>query len=175
MTGIDFADERFIDPDCLQAHRERQLPVDPFSGEHPGLVVATCGQAAWVDREIAELVYWMWRTGVRTANSCQDFLDDPADQRIFLAFEHPDDLCLFLSLVAPEDGEPGGLWDRACGRNLTSDENGLWDYEGGPVIRGRKVTLHMCAIIPQSDGPELVRRLRQSASDQGLLDVSGPS
>lgn len=165
MTGIDFADERFIDPDCLEAHRKRKLPIDPFSGEHPGLVVATCGQAAWIDREIAELLYLMWRTGVRTGNSCQDFLDDPSDQRIFLAFEHPDDLCLFLSLVAPEDGEPGGLWDRACGRNLTADENGLWDYEVGPQIRGRKVTLQTSAIIPQSDSPELVRRLRRYASD----------
>lgn len=45
MTGIDFADERFIDPDCLEAHRRRELAIDPFSGEHPGIVVATSGQA----------------------------------------------------------------------------------------------------------------------------------
>jgi hypothetical protein len=163
MTGIDFADERFIDSDYLEAHRRRELPIDPFSGEHPGIVVATCGQAAWVDGEIAELVYWMWRVGVRTTNSCQDFLDDPADQRIFLAFEHPDDLCLFLSLVAPQDDEPGGLWDRASGFNLAEDDNGRWDYEAGPVIRGRKVALHLSAVLPHSDGPELVSRLRQYA------------
>jgi hypothetical protein len=138
--------------------------------------VAACGQAAWVDRQIAELVYWMWRAGVRTTNSCQDFLDDPGDQRIFLAFEHPDDLCLFLSLVAPQDGQPGGLWDRASGCNLTADENGMWDYEAGPDIRGRKVTLQLSAIIPNSDGPELIRRLRQHApdlhADHGLAAAS---
>ena len=163
MTGIDFADERFIDPEYLEAHRRRELPVDQFSGEHPGIVVATCGQTAWVDREIAALIYWMWRVGVRTAEACQDFLGDPGDQRIFLAFEHPDDLCLFLSLVAPQDDEPGGLWDRATGCNLTADDNGMWDYEAGPEIRGRKVTLQMSVIVPHSDGPELVSRLRQHA------------
>lgn len=164
MTGIDFTDEQFIDPDYLEAHRRRELPIAPFSGEHPGIVVATSGQAAWIDREIAELVYWMWRTGIRTAEACQDFLDDPADQRIFLAFDHPDDLCLFLSLtVVPQDNEPGGLRDRATGYNLTEDDDGMWDYGSDPRIRGRKVTLQMSVVIPHSDGPELVKRLRQHA------------
>jgi len=163
MTGIDFADERFVDPGYLDAHRRRELPIDPFSGEHPGIVVAACGQAAWVDREVAKLVYWTWRAGVRTTEACQAFLDDPGDRRIFLAFEHPDDLCLFLSLAVPQDDEPGGLRDRASGCNLAQDDNGMWDYETVPSIRGRKVTLQVSAVIPCADGPELVQRLRHHA------------
>jgi hypothetical protein len=112
-VGIDYTDERFVDPEHLSAHRAREVPIAPFSGEHPGVVVATRDQAAWVDQEIAELIYRMWRAGIRTDECCQDMFNKPDDPWIFLAFEQPEDLTVFLSIVAPQDDQTGGIWERA--------------------------------------------------------------
>jgi hypothetical protein len=141
MAGIDYSDEQFVDPEYLGAHRAREVPIHHFSGEHSAVVVATREQAAWIDREIAELIYWMWRTGIRTDECCQDMFDKPDDPWIFLAFEQPEDLIVFLSIVAPQDDQPGGVWERATVADPDEQTEGVWDYMCTATISGRRPAL----------------------------------
>jgi hypothetical protein len=81
---------------------------------------------------------------------------------------------------ASQDDQPGGLWERASGYPHTEDDQGQWEYDAGPRIHGRTVTLRPSVVIPGTDGPELVRRLRQygasapaAAGQPGSLPAPG--
>lgn len=72
-AGVDFEDERFVDPEYLSEHRARTLWPTAGNNEHPALMVATHGQRAAIDRELAELVYLTWRWGIQTGQSCRGY------------------------------------------------------------------------------------------------------
>lgn len=164
-AGIDYTDERFIDPEYLDDHRARTLPIWYHRNQHTAVVVAVGEQIALVDRDIAELVHTMWQAGIRTAESCQDFDDDGA--RVFIAFADRRDADLMLSLACPEDRKRGNIWDRATGNNhIDGDDSpmppfeSMWDWFTHPEISGRRVTWTLNVTFPVFDVPELTARLR---------------
>jgi len=158
---IDFGCEDFVDAEYLDAHRSGSLNLGAFSGTHAGVVVAANGQIAWIDRKIAPLVYLLWHNGVQTTESCQDVYGNPGEPATsLLGFASTQDLELFLEIVAPEDGEPGGLWDRATGCNVDTTAAGMWEYGLFPHIEGRDVYLYCSACFPLSDAHVLQARLQ---------------
>jgi hypothetical protein len=98
---IDYEDLNWIDADYLDAHRARTLTLDPPCGDHDAVVVATACQWAWIDADIAELMYLMWGAGIRTEESCQDIFEsgDPASAEVYFGLVDVSDLVLLLKLV----------------------------------------------------------------------------
>lgn len=158
--NINFDDERFVEPQYLEAHRRRELKIDGPFGEHLGVVVATSTDVNWIDAGIAELVFCMWKAGIRTTESCQDLYYDGT--KAFLGFATPQDLTLFLGLVVPEDGIAGGLWDRATGCNVATGtpDAKMWKYDLMPHITGRRVDLATYVEFPVTDIAEVTRRIK---------------
>jgi hypothetical protein len=160
VKEVNWSFERFVDPEYLEDFRNRKLPVDGFVGEHEGVVVATSGCVAWIDRDIAELIYWMWRTGIVTDESCQDVYEAPADPYVIVGFERPDDATKFLSIVAPQDDKPDGLWDRATGCNLSPWSPSGWEWSCFAKVWEREALFQVGVTFPASDVPVLVDRLK---------------
>lgn len=170
---IDWDDERFIDKSYLDAFRIRSIDVDQPSGDHDGKVVAVChgrapsvgDQIAWIDEEIAELIYWIWKTGIQTDESCQDAFGDGAT--VLVGFPDDEELRAFLKAAVPYDEEPGGLYDRATGCNLDPDAEGSWEYACFPKharwydIPSDDYVLPMSVTLPRSDVAALVDNLQQ--------------
>lgn len=150
--SVDYSERRFtdtaIEPDSL----------DTEGSDHEAVPVAVDGQVAAIDRNIAELVWLTWRLGIETSNSCEDVYYDGSSQ-VLIAFPSTDDLAAWLSFVAPEDGVPGGLWDRATGSNLAPG-SAPWEYDLTPKVWRRRVRLHVAVVFPLSDVPLLVERLK---------------
>jgi hypothetical protein len=159
LVRIDWTDGRFVDPAQLDAFHAQTLPVDPPCGSHDGKVVAVGWRVAWIDEDLAELVWRAWRLGVVTEESCQDALDDGT--QALLGFGDPDQLRQFLELAVPLSDVPGGLFDRATGCNLDPDADGMWEYSLFPHLGGRGCELSVSVLFPRSDIAALVASLRR--------------
>lgn len=172
-ANIDFTDERFIDPEYLDAYRSGTLHAHfPTHGEHDMVVVATGGQVAAIDKDIAYLLHAMWKAGVRTTESCQG---DGGLAGVWFADMR--DAELFASLVLQEDGEAFSLWDRATGGHLhflesMEDEPDAdpfdmwrcvdkvtWTWDIAPRVHGRRVSWNISVGILKLDIPDVAARL----------------
>lgn len=170
---IDYADERYIEPRLLEAHRERRLELLPFC-EHGPLVVVAAGQRVGVvDRDVADLVYAMWQAGIGTFHACADIYDTPDDPSVMIDFSGIGDAELLLSLACRRDDQPGGLWDNATGSNLLMhDSRGQvdkskvktahelrWDWTLTPKIHHRRVGWAVSVTFTKADAVEVALRL----------------
>jgi hypothetical protein len=160
MSNMNPEDVRFVEPELLELFQSNLIDMHKQFGEHLGLPVITHTDGAWIDAYIAELVFYMWRAGIRTTESCQDLYHDGA--KAYIGFAEPQDLQLFLGLAVPEDGIAGSLWDRATGCNEGPDTPNLdmWEYKLMPYITGRRVRFRTYVEFPPKDVTELVRRLK---------------
>jgi hypothetical protein len=157
MTGIDFSDYTYVDPDWLLTVEDGDYSCSNFSGPHEGVIVAVGSCVEWIDKGIAPLIHAIWRCGIRTTASCQDVVEDGSVSHV--EFATMEDLSTFLSLVAREDGIPGGLSDRATGSNLDPKRGGTWEYMITPIMFGRRPSWEPGIFFPPTDIPELVNRL----------------
>ena len=105
-AGVDFRDESFVDEEHLSQHRARTLWPTADRNGHPALMVASRGQYAAIDRELAELVYLLWQHGIETGQSCR--ADYGEDAYFTILFD--DDVGLLQSLLPLElvDAWAGG-------------------------------------------------------------------
>lgn len=166
MTRINFDDETYIDPEYVAHHKMRQLRIDPHDSDHSGIVVAANGRSAWVDDEIAELVYLMWRHDVTTDDSCQDiFGDAPFGEEpwVLLGFPDVEHLRHFIHVTVPvNDTRPGGVADRAAGGPLDPENPYVWRYQIGVYRSVTRALLPATVVFPASDVPVLVDHLRRN-------------
>lgn len=157
----DREDTRFVEDVYASRVRSGELPLGDANAEHPGVVVATYGDAAWIDRDLAELVYLLWRVGVRTDESCQDVYDTPDTPWAVLGFEAARDARQFLDLAVPVDNEPGGLCDRATGSNVQPENSSTWSWSLFPHV-GDDFRYHFGpgVVFPMADVLALTANLR---------------
>lgn len=158
---INWSDNRFIDAD-VELDDDDRATMEACAGEHPTVPVAvwsTERMAAAIDVDVAEMVYLLWKNGITTESACQD--SGPNHDAI-VDFRSVDDLAAFLTIVAPEDGTPGGIWDRATGSNLDTS-SAMWGYLFFPRVTGRRPEFPVAVLFPRADIPELVERLRPVA------------
>jgi hypothetical protein len=156
---IDWADARFVDPAQLDAFRAQTLPIDHLCGDHDGKIVAVGWRVAWIDEDLAEMIWLAWKLGVVTESSCQDIFED--GRAADLGFPDPEQLRRFLELAVPLSDEPGGLYDRATGCNIDPDANGMWEYSLFPHLSERGCELAVSVLFPRSDIAALTTNLRR--------------
>src|SRR5712692_7981528 len=105
-------DDSFIADDLTGAFAAGALHLGGHpDSHHPVVAVAVGEQAAWIDVELARLIYAIWSSDIWTDESCQDV--DGDGRTASIAFPEVEELRRFLARAVPFDPSPGGLYDRA--------------------------------------------------------------
>jgi hypothetical protein len=116
-AGLDYDDERYVDPEFIDAHRARTLVSARSAGlnDHAAVMVATHGQWAAIDLALAEVVYLLWQRGLETGQSCED--EEGLAQLVFLDSESADEFRSYepspgwhWEELEDDDGEPSDEW-----------------------------------------------------------------
>lgn len=150
--SVDYTVRRFTDAEIEPGS------LDYGSGEHETVPVAVLrGRVAAVDRALAPLVWLTWLLDIDTTEACEDVYHD-GSRVALVGFPSTDDLAGWLSFAVPEDGVPGGLWDRATGSNLAPASE-PWEYDLWPKVSGGEVRMPVGVVLPVSDVPALVENL----------------
>ena len=53
-----------------------ELPSGEGS-DHEARLVGVGDNYGWIDEDVAGIIYWMWKLGIKTVASCHDFYDHP--------------------------------------------------------------------------------------------------
>jgi hypothetical protein len=156
LGSIDFETLEWVDAEYRADHGSRLLPIDPASGSHNGVVVATAGQVAWIDAGIAELIYRLWRLGVRTNSCCENWFEvaPPEIATVFIELIDVCDLEQLLRTVAVR-APASGLVDRM-------EDIERWRIGLSPMFYERALLRTSVTIgFPIADVADVVAALRE--------------
>jgi hypothetical protein len=138
---------------------------------HPVRHLRVAGQSACIDEGIADLVLACWQVGLRTSESCQDFLypDEEHEPEMFLSMAtFADHLMLGAFLI--EGGPPGPVLDRLLGH---SSDTPRWDLAARPSTAAwdgerpadpPRADVWHSVTFPPADLEDAITRLRNGAA-----------
>lgn len=174
-------------PDVAARLRAEGLPKLPYAvgGQHPTVLVGVNDELAWIDVEMAPLIFAAWRLGLFTAASCQG----DGEGEAWLNFENGFDLTEFLAAAVPyddnentedddEEADEGALyslWDRVTHCDHEGDNPGAWEYltHVHPDDEG-DFHLIVTAYFPRQDIAELTANLNGQVAELTRRSMEAP-